>query len=358
MQDPLFYLKNALELAQIRRGFCAPNPAVGAIIVKNGEIIAEGFHHGSGTDHAEIDALKKINFVAHNATLYVTLEPCCHQGKTPPCTDAIIKSGIKKVFFGFDDPNPKVSGKGMQQLINAGIPCEKIELPEINNFYQSYQFWWQHKRPFVTGKIALSLDGKIAGPGGKRVNITGKKLQEYTHQRRKKSDAILTTAKTIAQDNPQLNVRLENGNYRKPLYILDSHLSLSLLSPGAQIFSTAERITVFHCEKAEQSNKKRLQTAGASCIEISQSETGLCLDAVLDEMGKEGIHDLWLEAGGRCFQAFAEANLLQQGFIYVAPKWLGSDAQSAFADIEKIFVNVKSLSWHTMGEDTYCKLIW
>lgn len=349
------YLQQALKLAECGQGFCAPNPAVGAVIVKDDRIIAKGFHTGAGTDHAEIVAFKKINFAAKDATLYVTLEPCCHQGKTPPCTEAIIKSGINQVYYGFEDPNPQVSGKGIQQLINAGIPCQKIDSEEINNFYQSYQFWWQNKRPFVTGKLALSLDGKIAGPGGKRINITDKKLQEYTHQWRKKSDAILTTAKTIAHDDPQLNVRLAEGNYRKPLYILDTHLSLS---PTAKVFSTTERIIVFHSEKAEQSCKERLQKTGASCIEVSQSETGLCLEEIVSEIGKQGIHDLWLEAGGRCFQAFAEAKLLQRGLIYVAPKWLGKQAQAAFTDSEKIFVNVKSLSWHTIGKDAFCKLIW
>src|SRR3990167_3956342 len=206
----ILQMQQALSLAQSQRGCCAPNPAVGAVIVKEGQVISTGTHLGSGHPHAEIEALKSLGDQAKGATLIVTLEPCCHFGKTPPCTDQIIKSGIGEVYFVLLDPNPVVAGKGVTALKKAGIRCELIDLPEIRAFYESYIYWINNHRPWVTAKMALSLDGKIAGPDRVSVNITGKALQQLTHQYRQKSDALLTTINTIIHDNPQLNVRLDH----------------------------------------------------------------------------------------------------------------------------------------------------
>jgi diaminohydroxyphosphoribosylaminopyrimidine deaminase / 5-amino-6-(5-phosphoribosylamino)uracil reductase len=321
------YLKHALKLAQIRRGFCAPNPSVGAVVVKDDEIIAEGYHWGSGHPHAEVEALNKINDELKDATLYVTLEPCCHtKKKTPPCTELIIARGIKKVVYGFRDPNPQVSGLGEKKLNEMGINCLYINSPEINEFYQSYQFWWQTGRPFVTAKLAMSLDGKIAGANGQRINITGRAAQLFTHQQRKKSDAILTTAKTIVCDDPVLNVRLPEGEYRKPIYVLDKN---SIIPSNAKIFQSAERVTV-----------------------INKTD----LNEILKEIGRDGIHDLWIEAGGKCFSAFLQAGLIQRAFIYVAPKWLGEKAQTAFDLDTDIFANAKKYQWQSLEQDAVCEL--
>jgi diaminohydroxyphosphoribosylaminopyrimidine deaminase/5-amino-6-(5-phosphoribosylamino)uracil reductase len=229
-QSDVIYLRKALELAKIHRGFCSPNPSVGAVIVRSGLVVAAGYHTAAGQAHAEIDALRKLpDGGARGATIYITLEPCCHFGRTPPCTDAIKKSGLKRVVYGYRDPNPVMSGKSEAALTTVGIICEHIHLPEINNFYSSYQHWHLTKKPFITAKIALSLDGKIAGKNSEPVRITGAALNELTHYSRKKSDAILTTSVTILQDDPQMNVRSSGQVYAKPLYILDSKLRTQLL---------------------------------------------------------------------------------------------------------------------------------
>lgn len=347
------YLKQALALAEIRRGFCAPNPAVGAVVVKDNQVIATGYHWASGHSHAEVEALNNLFSLANGATIYITLEPCCHHGKTPPCTDLLIKTGIKRVVYGMCDPNPQVANKSEQLLKNAGIETLYLPLPEIENFYKSYQHWWRTQKPYATAKIALSLDGKIAGVQGARVNLTGELAKQFTHEQRKRSDAILTTAKTIIGDDPLLNVRLPNETYRKPIYILDSQLTTPLT---AKIFDSAEKIILFH-SKSSQAKIDAYLMKGAHCIAITTQQDGLNLTEVLQYIGKAGVHDLWIEAGGRCFESFVQQNLLQRAFIYVAPKWLGSAAQTAFISQGNIFQHAKQITWQSLGNDAVAELL-
>lgn len=346
------FLQQALELAKIRQGFCAPNPSVGAVVVKNNKVIATGYHIRAGYPHAEVEALKKIKD-AQGATLYVTLEPCCHFGKTPPCTDLIIQKKIKKVIYGMQDVNPEVAKKSQRILEIAGIACEYFPLPEIEKFYESYRLWWKHQRPFVTAKLALSLDGKIAGEKGKRTNITGKSAQLFTHQQRKISDAILTTAKTIKQDNPLLNVRLPKEKYSKPIYIIDTKLSLS---GNEKVFSTAQSITLFHGETVSSKKLKLFSDKKIRCVAVKNSAEGLRLENVIKEIGKDGVHSLWVEAGGELFLSLVQKKLLNRAFIYVAPIWLGEKSQSAFNVTNNIFNNVKKVEWEVLEEDSVCEL--
>lgn len=344
------YLEQALELAQIRRGFCTPNPSVGAVVVKDNQIIATGYHFAPGHPHAEAQALNTIGDIAKGATLYVTLEPCCHTEKrTPPCTELIIQRGIKKVIYAFRDPNPAVAGLGEKILRDTGIECSQIALPEIDSFYQSYQHWWQTQKPFITAKLAISLDGKIAGINGERINITGEAAQQLTHQQRKQADAILTTAKTILTDNPLLNARLDNIEYKKPIYILDSELNIPL---NAKIFSTAKKITIFHKKNMEPKN------INARLIAVDHDDKNLNLTEIVNIIGQDGIHDLWIEAGGTCFSAFAQQHLLQHAFIYIAPKTLGVNALPAFNTVQNLFEAVKKTSWQNLGHDVACEMWW
>jgi diaminohydroxyphosphoribosylaminopyrimidine deaminase/5-amino-6-(5-phosphoribosylamino)uracil reductase len=346
------FLQHALELAKIRRGFCSPNPSVGAVLVKNNKIIAEGYHFQAGHPHAEVEALKKIKN-AEGAVLYITLEPCCHFGKTPPCTDLIIQRKIKKVIFGMHDFNPQVAKKSLRILQSAGIECEYFPLSEINEFYNSYHFWWKYKRPFVTAKLAFSFDGKIAGENGKRINITGKTAQLFTHQQRKASDAILTTAKTILCDDPRLDVRLKKEKYKKPIYIVDSKLSIPL---DAKVFSTAQSVTLFYSENRVSKKLTLLKNKKINLIPVKQNADGLDLKDILKKIGKDGVHDLWVEAGGELFSSLIQKKLLNRAFIYVAPKWLGEKAQSAFNNAKNIFKNAKNIEWQPLGDDAVCQL--
>jgi diaminohydroxyphosphoribosylaminopyrimidine deaminase / 5-amino-6-(5-phosphoribosylamino)uracil reductase len=354
----IHYLKKALCLAELRRGFCAPNPSVGAVLVKNGQMIAEAYHWASGFPHAEAEILNTMDAkLAHGATLYVTLQPCCHTNKkTPPCTRLIIEKKLSKVIYGFRDPNPAVGNHSDAELECAGIACIHHPIPEITRFYLSYQFWWQHHRPFVTAKLAISLDGKIAGSQGQRLQLTGEATQQFTHEQRLRSDALLTTAKTILHDNPLLNVRIGEHTYAKPLYILDKNLNTPV---SANIFNSASQITLFHdrdlssqCEKKFFCHQNKTR-----CFPLPTYAGGFNLVELLRQIGKAGYHDLWVEAGGLCFQAFAQEQLLQRAFIYVAPRWLGQRAQNAFSSA-RVLHHAKCTPPFSLGTDACFEFNW
>jgi diaminohydroxyphosphoribosylaminopyrimidine deaminase / 5-amino-6-(5-phosphoribosylamino)uracil reductase len=350
------YLKSALALAEIRQGFCAPNPCVGAVLVKNAQIIAMGYHQGSGSTHAEVEAITKVNpSQVQGATLYVTLQPCCHTTKkTPPCTDLIIKNGIVKVIYAFRDPNPAVNNHTDKILHDAGIECIQHPLPAIDNFYASYNYWWKHKRPFTTAKLAMSLDGKIASENGKRIRLTGDEAKQFTHQLRKQTDAILTTAKTICLDNPLLNSRIDEGIYKKPLYILDTHLRIPI---SAKIFNSAESITIFHGTDLSKQQHQELQQHDIRLIPIKSDGSGLDLFQILKQIGQDGKIDLWIEAGGESFQSFVHNGLLQHAFIYVAPIWLGKNAQIAFTSPDPL-KGARLTNSTILGKDTCFEFKW
>lgn len=350
--DSKKYLLKALELANIRRGFCAPNPSVGAVIVsEQGEVLATGYHLAAGHAHAEVDALKKLNGKAIGATIYITLEPCCHFGRTPPCTNAIIEAGIKHVVYGMGDANPIVSGKSKAILAEKNITSEQIELPEIMDFYNSYRYWHRTKLPYVTAKIALSLDGKIAGEKGEPVQITGLAARQLTHAYRKKSDAILTTAKTVLQDNPQLNVRGDEV-IGKPVYILDRQLDISL---DAAVFSTATSVTLFHGPFVTPEQIDCFIQKNIRCISVPESDGKLDLSTVIASIGQDGVHDLWVEAGGTCFSECVKQAIAQTLLIYVAPRWMGSGL-TAFSRDFSLDLTHATVSWQSAGEDAVCQI--
>lgn len=342
------YLNLALNEARTRRGFCAPNPAVGAVVVKNGEILALGKHWAAGKPHAEVDALSQLSLEqSRGATLYVTLEPCCHFGKTPPCTNLIIEREIAEVFYAYADPNPLVSGKGEALLRAAGIHCEHFPLAEIDEFYCSYRYWQAHSRPWVSAKLALSLDGKIAAADGSPIQITGPECQELTHELRYHADAILTSATTILADNPELNVRLSE-THSKPIYILDRCLRLT---GDEKIFSTAASLTLFHGKNISMEAQKNLEKKGARCILIEEEENLLQLAPILDVIGKDGMHDLWIEAGGKMFYQFYFQNLIHRALFYLSPKTLGEDAKTAFPASFDITQSAASTKMFSRGDD-------
>ena len=332
------YLRKALSLAQPYQGQVAPNPPVGAILVKDGAICGTGAHLGPGHPHAEVMAIQSMHADISHATLYVTLEPCCHLGKTPPCTELIIKSRIHTVYYGFVDPNPIIAGRGIQILEAHGIRCMLYHLPDIDQFYRAYQYWHQHQRPWVTAKLAISLDGKIANPDSQPVYLTGKKTQKYTHQRRRKQDALLTTSRTVIQDNPKLSVRDRWPIQKKPIYILDPELRFPI---DATLWETTKSMTLLHlldiidlkARKQRLNEISRQKNTPLRCIPITRehpSSTRLSLNDVLTHIGQDGIQRLWVEAGGVCFESFLHQQLLNEAFIYIAPCMLGEAALSAF----------------------------
>jgi len=343
------YLQQALMLAQQRRGFCAPNPSVGALIVKENRIITSGNHAQAGAAHAEVAALEQAQELVTGATLYITLEPCCHWGRTPPCVEAIIENKLGRVVYAYKDPNPLVAGMGAKALEEAGIRCEHVSLTQIDDFYASYAHWQKTQTPFVTAKLALSLDGKIAGPQGEAVSITGEKAQQFTHQQRLISDAILTTAKTVNNDDPQFNVRLDGEVLKKPVYILDRNL---ILKSDLKIWETAISVTVFY-----DAQKQAPESDSVRYIPIETRAGLLNLDSVIKKIGEDGVHDLWVEAGGQCFQQLVENNLVHQAYVYVAAKVLGTDALPAFTGNTKLFETAKEITWQACNNDAICHII-
>ncbi len=344
------FLLRCITLATTRLGFCAPNPAVGCVVVKNNQIIAEGFHFGCGYAHAEVDALNKLhNDEARDATLYVSLEPCCHYGRTPPCTERIKRAGIKNVFFGFKDPNPIVAGKGQAALIEAGIACELITLAEINHFYTAYAYWTHTKLPFVTAKLAMSYDHKIAFENKKPAKITGEACALLTHQYRRDSDALLTTIETVIHDDPKLNVRLDAVEIQKPIYILDTHCRLPLT---AKIFQTAQSIIVFHSKNANADAIAALEKNKVRCVAVEENKWGLNLNSVLKKIGLDGVQQLWIEAGAKCFNAFLNQDLLDRAVIYISPNILGETAVSANVDLNDLEKRSKHCRKSTFSNDT------
>lgn len=342
------YLHKALTLAKQREGFTAPNPAVGAVIVKNGEIIAEGSHPGPGEPHAEVIALQQAKEQAKGASVYVTLEPCCHYGRTPPCTQALIKHQVKEVFFAHRDPNPKVSGGGQKQLQQAGITCEQIDCDAIERFYEAYDFWTLNHLPWVTCKLAQSLDGKIALAHGEPTPITGDHANEYTHRQRLIHDAILTTAATVIADNPQLTVRLpQQSLVKKPVYVLDRTCRMST---GATITTTASLLTIFHGERYTPLGYDN----DIAVSSLPEKNRRLCLQTALQRIAADGHHRLWVEAGSTLFKAMIEQQLAQRALLYISPRYLGQEAYSVSAQPWDRLSQYPS-TWTQLGQDGVCE---
>jgi len=340
------YLLKALEEAKKRKGYTSPNPSVGALLVKNNRIISTGYHLGPGSPHAEVDCIEKAKCDIEDSSLYVTLEPCCFYGRTPPCTEYLIRKKIQNVYYGFIDPNPKVSGKGAKILKEAGIHCEKINVPEIDDFYKSYSYWVNNLKPIVTAKLAISLNGKVAGPNGERIKLTSNIADEFTHINRNSSDAILTTINTLINDNPKLNVRLNGESFKKPLYVIDRNLKFT---NSLQVYDFAEKITLFHGFIKEKKNFSILNEEKIKSYEIEEKNGLLVLKKVIEFIGKEGIHDLWVEVGPRMICGLIEEKLINKMYFYIAPKIIDKNYMDAFlCDFIK---SASSFKWSSLGPD-------
>lgn len=339
-----FFLRQALKEAMRARGFCAPNPSVGAVAVKNGEVIAKAYHQGPGTAHAERALLEKLSPNLSDVTLYVTLEPCNHWGKTPPCVDIILERGIKQVIYGYQDPNPIVKANNTSARLNdKGVSVLHHPIPEITAFYQSYEHWTKTNMPWVTAKIAQSLDGKIAMEGGRPVQLSNEACAAFTHQQRKNTDIILTTAKTIMADDPQMTARLIKKSFAKPLAVIDPHLSLNY---HEKCFQLPRDVHVFyHQDLTPPAMTKSIMFHGVGRAANASHELmlgqgpayvldGLALQAVLRQLGKLGYHDVWVEAGGKLFSALHEAKLVNRTYVYLAPTLMGDKAIPAFHSSE------------------------
>lgn len=345
------FLLAALDQAWLGRGICAPNPSVGAVAVHNEQIIAQSWHRGAGSPHAEQLLLEQLPKNLSGVTLYVTLEPCNHWGKTPPCVDAIIQYGIQRVVYAYRDPNPLIVANNTPALLRqSGIDVLHYPLPELDTFYQSYRHWTATKKPWVTVKMAQTMDGKIAGAQGKRVALSNSSCAEFTHQNRLHSDVILTTVRTVNQDNPLLNVRLSGSTVAKPVAIIDSRATLN---HDAKLLTTAKHCHIYH------DKHHPIDTLHQNCSyhPISTCQGQLDLEAIIRDLGSLGYHDVWVEAGGMLFTALHQARLVNKTYVYIAPTILGDGAISAYQHAD-IFNHASNITWQAMGDNVIASLDW
>ncbi|MFQ6069048.1 MAG: bifunctional diaminohydroxyphosphoribosylaminopyrimidine deaminase/5-amino-6-(5-phosphoribosylamino)uracil reductase RibD [Candidatus Aminicenantales bacterium] len=326
------YMKMAYALAEKARGRASPNPLVGAVIVKNNLILGYGYHEGPGHPHAEAMALKRAGNQAKGSTLYVTLEPCVHWGRTPPCVDGITRSGIKKVVVSALDPNPLVYKKGIRKIKEAGINVSNGLLEDKNSsLNEAYIKYMKKKVPFVTLKAAVSLDGKMATRKFDSRWISSDKSREYSHLLRGEHDALLVGSNTLLKDDPRLTVRHRNWKGKKILrLILDSCLRFPL---EARIISTLKKgkIIVFTTEKASKQKANSLRQKGVEIISLASSCGRVELKKVLAFLGEREITSLLVEGGGEVITSFIEKKLADKIFLFISPRFIGGkDAPSLF----------------------------
>lgn len=325
------WMRLALQLAEATRGQTSPNPMVGAVAVKNGQVIGTGAHLKAGTPHAEVHALNMAGENARDCTLYVTLEPCNHFGRTPPCTRRIIEAGVKRVVIGSADPDEKVSGQGIEYLRQAGVEVMtdvlKKECLLLNEAYFHHR---KTKKPFVTLKMATTLDGKIATRTGDSRWVTGENARAHVHELRKQSDAILVGVGTVLADDPQLTVRIGGETLRQPVRIV---LDSKLQTPShAQLVRTDVAPTwIFTTSACDQDKKEKLLAQGVNVI-LTNSRKQVDLEEVLAYLGEQGILSLFVEGGSKINASFLRGNHVQKVMAYIAPKLLGgANSKNAIA---------------------------
>ena len=317
-----FCMTRALKLAE--RGFATtqPNPRVGCVIARNGQIIAEGWHELAGEAHAEVVALRNATESVAGATAYVTLEPCSHHGRTPPCSEALIQSRIGRVVFATQDPNPLVSGSGAASLLQAGITVESGLLEaEAIDLNVGFMKRMRQGLPWVRVKLAMSLDGRTALANGESRWITGEAARQDVHSWRARSSAVMTGIGTVLADDPKLNVRLGGENRRQPTrVVLDSKLRTP---PAAQLFASAGEVIVLTAATATAERAEALSSKGAQ-VEIVPGERGMLdLPSVLQRLGELEMNEVLVEAGPSLAGALLTGSLVDELLLYVAPKLLG-----------------------------------
>ena len=318
------FMKRALDLARRGKGRTSPNPLVGAVIVKAGQVVGEGYHQKAGTPHAEIHALNAAGENAKGATLYTNLEPCCHWGRTPPCTEAVIQADIAQVYVAEVDPNPSVAGKGIRQLQETGIRvhvgiCAE-EAAQLNEIHRKYI---RTGKPFVILKTAMSLDGKIATASGESQWITSEASRQRGHEIRDTVDAILVGRGTVIRDNPALTTRLQNGiGQDATRIVLDSH---GKTSADARIFNSESSagVIVAVTPNAPTKNINTLEKAGAEVITVPEVHGKVCFRHLMEILGEREITSVLIEGGGEINASAIAAGVVDKVMCFVAPKLIG-----------------------------------
>jgi len=355
------FMARAVALALKGVGRTSPNPLVGAVIVKAGRIVAEGFHGKAGWPHAEVVALARLKEAggsAKGADVYVTLEPCSHHGRTPPCVDGLIAAGVKRVFAGMIDPNPIVAGSGIKRLKAAGVECASgILEAECRALNPAFIKYITKKTPYVTLKLAASFDGRIAVASGQSKWITGAVARRYVHRLRSLSDAVMTSSETAAKDDPALTARDARG--LNPLRVLlDTRFKTPL---DARIFERHSKdrfpypALVLTTSSASAVKIKKAQAMGVEVVVAPKSSTGVDIKAVMLELGRRSVTSLLVECGGALAAALLKAGMVDRLSLHIAPIIIGSDGVAAVGALGVKTVagalRLKSVRVRRAGED-------
>ncbi|OEF99557.1 riboflavin biosynthesis protein RibD [Vulcanibacillus modesticaldus] len=325
-----YFMQLAIDLAKKTKGQTSPNPVVGAVVVKDGRIIGMGAHLKAGEAHAEVQALNMAGKETKGSTVYVTLEPCSHFGKTPPCAARLVKEQVKRVVVAMLDPNPLVSGNGIKILEDAGIEVDvgvlEAEAKKLNEAFIKYI---TKRMPFVTVKTAMTLDGKIATYTGSSRWITGELAREYVHQLRHEHDAIMVGSGTIIKDNPSLTTRREVEGLNPLRIIVDSRLSIPL---EAKVITDKQAVTwIFTSKKVDRNKQKKIEEFGVKVI-VTESEEKVCLVDVLKYLASNHVTSLLVEGGATLIGSLFEQKLVDKYISFIAPKLVGGqEAPSVIA---------------------------
>lgn len=346
-------MRRAIALARRGIGKTAPNPAVGCVIVKNGEIVGEGWHKKAGTPHAEIHALYAAGEAARDADVYVTLEPCSHYGKTPPCAEALIEAGVRRVFAAMVDPNPKVSGKGIEMLRSAGIEVNLGPMGVESRFLN--EPFIKHVTtglPFVILKSAMTLDGKTATDTGDSKWITNDKSRRYVHRLRAMVDAVMVGVGTVSADDPLLTCRIAGG--KDPVrVIVDSALSIPLHARVLHLASPSR--TLIATVAGDIPKAAKLREYGAEILQCREQEGRVDLRDLFAGLGREGIQSVLLEGGSTLAGEALRLRLIDKFLLFYAPKIIGGEAPGLFAGKGSgrmaDAVRLKDLKMRRFGED-------
>jgi diaminohydroxyphosphoribosylaminopyrimidine deaminase/5-amino-6-(5-phosphoribosylamino)uracil reductase len=355
--DDRDFMNMALDLAAKGEGFTSPNPMVGAVVVKDGQVVGRGYHQVAGGPHAEVNALDAAGDLAKGATLYVTLEPCNHTGRTPPCTRKILELGVKRVVAAMQDPNKKVTGGGLEFLAQNGVQvstgvCE-AQADKLNEAFTKYV---SSGRPFVTAKCAATLDGRIATRTGDSRWVTGETARRFVHQLRHRVDAIMVGINTIRNDDPSLTTRLPDLQGCDPVrIILDTHLSIS---PDARVLrqvSTAPTILVAG-SAAEGEKKRALEKTGARVVEVTLKNNLIDMNALMERLGTMELTSLLIEGGSRVLASAFNSAIVDKVCFFYAPKILGGDdgvpiCRGPGVELMSQCIALNDIDVHRLGDD-------
>jgi diaminohydroxyphosphoribosylaminopyrimidine deaminase/5-amino-6-(5-phosphoribosylamino)uracil reductase len=324
--EDLVFMRRAISLAKKGKGRTSPNPCVGAVVVRDGKIVGEGYHRKAGEAHAEVLALKRAGDLGRGSTLYVNLEPCAHHGKTPPCVDAIINAGVKRVVVAMIDPNPMVNGRGLEILKGAGIDVEVGILSEkARELNEDYEVFITKGRPFVILKMAATLDGKTSTPSGESKWISGEGSRALVHRIRGEVDALIVGVDTVIKDDPLLISRSRRKAKDPARIVLDSTCRIP---KDSRILKDARRIRtiVATTRKAPPERIESLLSTGAEVLVVEEDEMGrVSVERLLSLLGSMGMMSVMVEGGRKVARSFLDSGLIDKILLFIAPKIMGGD---------------------------------